>query len=133
MYKILVIDDDPNVRANIKSALMQSDLKIELHEAEDGQLGYDAAQKLEHVDFFIIDYNMPKLNGLQVVEKLLQIERFATKPIMLYTTETNPTLVMKARTMSKTIRWVIKPLNKEPFIQAVKGCLGLNVEHIYNA
>jgi two-component system chemotaxis response regulator CheY len=132
MHRILIIDDEPQVRDYIRTALKRSDLAPEVIEAEDGVKGLALASGLSDVSLFIVDYNMPGLNGLEVVERLLADERFRDKPIMLYTTETNPALVAKARALSKQLRWVIKPLQEATFVEAVKGCLGLKVAHHYS-
>jgi len=66
MSKILLIEDDQKIRAILKEILEEKDHDVE--EAGDGQEGY---KKLEQgqFDLCICDIKMPKMDGLEVLEK----------------------------------------------------------------
>jgi DNA-binding NtrC family response regulator len=66
MSKILIIEDDQKIRAILKEILEEKDHDVE--EAGDGQEGY---KKLEQgqFDLCICDIKMPKMDGLEVLEK----------------------------------------------------------------
>lgn len=66
MSKILVIEDDNKIRAILKEILEEKDHEVE--EAADGQEGY---KKLEQgaFDLCICDIKMPKMDGMEVLEK----------------------------------------------------------------
>lgn len=66
MAKILVIEDDAKIRAILREILEEKDHNVE--EASDGQEGY---KKLEqgNFDLCLCDIKMPKMDGLEVLEK----------------------------------------------------------------
>jgi two-component system, NtrC family, nitrogen regulation response regulator NtrX len=66
MSKILVVEDDAKIRAILKEILQ--DKNHEVDEAKDGSEGF---QKLEQgiYDLCICDIKMPKMDGLEVLEK----------------------------------------------------------------
>src|SRR5690606_1412027 len=66
MSKILVIEDDNKIRAILKEILEDKDHDVD--EAADGLEGY---KKLEQgtFDLCIFDIKMPKMDGIEVLEK----------------------------------------------------------------
>lgn len=65
--KVLVIDDEPGVRALISEALSLSE--ISAVQAADGLEALSYLRR-ERFDLLILDINMPKLDGLALLEKL---------------------------------------------------------------
>lgn len=69
MPKILVIDDERSIRNTLKDILEYEKFEVEL--AEDGFEGIEKASN-ERFDVILCDIKMPKMDGLEVLEKLLQ-------------------------------------------------------------
>ena len=67
MTKILVADDEPEVRKVIK--LILTGRGYEVVEASDGEETYSAAQK-EIPSLILLDVMMPLMNGFEVLDKL---------------------------------------------------------------
>ena len=65
--KILLVEDDPNIVCSLTPALKESGYTVEA--AADGESGYFSAQTSEH-DLIIMDYNLPRLNGYEIIKKL---------------------------------------------------------------
>jgi DNA-binding NarL/FixJ family response regulator len=64
--KVLIIDDSEAVREALKDILSEITIVELIGEAMDGEFGIDLVTKLEpHV--IILDLNMPKINGLDVL------------------------------------------------------------------
>lgn len=63
---ILVVEDDEELRKYIVSILMD---RFQIDEAEDGQKGYELAQKNDY-DLIVSDIMMPNMSGTQLCEKL---------------------------------------------------------------
>jgi CheY-like chemotaxis protein len=82
MAKILVVEDDP-----LMSRMYQKIFTFEGYEvvmAADGQEGLDKAR--EHKPTLILlDVMMPKLNGLQVLEKLKEDPETKSTPVIMLT------------------------------------------------
>ena len=55
-------------------------------EAEDGAKALQIAQS-EQIDLFLVDWNMPRLNGLQLVQTLRAMEDYRETPIIMITSE----------------------------------------------
>lgn len=77
-HRILLVDDDPDVRAIIGSALRPS---FEVVEAVDGQ---DALNRLEayEPDFAIVDSAMPTMDGYNLCEAIRKHDRFRGIPVI---------------------------------------------------
>ena len=68
MAKILIIDDEKAIRRTIKEILEFE--KYTVDEAEDGQVGLDMALKGNY-DVILCDIKMPKLDGTELLSKLM--------------------------------------------------------------
>ena len=69
MAKILVIDDEKAIRRSIREILEFEKHTVE--EAEDGQMGLNMALKYPY-DVILSDIKMPKLDGTELLQKLVQ-------------------------------------------------------------
>ena len=69
---ILVVDDDSQVRATIRRALME--LGYEVGEAADGEAALAALRKAERPLLVILDYVMPGMDGAQVAREIAAID-----------------------------------------------------------
>ena len=67
MAKILIIDDEKAIRAALKDILEHEKHTVE--EAEDGTAGLDKVKK-GRFDLVLCDIKMPKMDGLELLEKL---------------------------------------------------------------
>jgi DNA-binding response OmpR family regulator len=65
--RILVVDDDEDIRRIETEALVCSGYKVDA--AADGALAWDILQ-FKHYDLLVTDYNMPKMSGVDLLLKL---------------------------------------------------------------
>lgn len=65
--KILLIEDDPDVVRSLLSALKEAGYVTDA--VFDGENGYNFAQTNEY-ELIVLDYNLPKLNGREVIKKI---------------------------------------------------------------
>ena len=80
MPKILVIDDEAAIRGALKEILEYE--SYEFAEAEDGIVGIKLAEK-ENFDLIFCDIKMPKMDGIEVLEKLK--EKGIETPVVIIT------------------------------------------------
>jgi len=115
MKKILVIDDSPTVRQQVGLALSQAGYQVV--EAVDG---VDAISKVDaSINMLICDVNMPRMNGLEMLEKLRTDARWASLPVVMLTTEGQPGLIERAKKAGAK-GWIIKPFKAELLVAAVQ-------------
>ena len=70
MSKILIIDDERNIRNTLKEILEYE--KYEISEASGGPEGLDLIRKI-HFDLVLCDIKMEKMDGMEVLTKALEI------------------------------------------------------------
>src|SRR5699024_12469022 len=83
--KILVVDDFPTMRRIIRNLL--KDLGYEnVDEAEDGAI---ALEKLRNgqFEFVVSDWNMPTMDGLELLKTIRNDETLAGMPVLMVTAE----------------------------------------------
>lgn len=80
MPKILVVDDDPDVRDIYDETLTEAGYQVEL--AVDGQEGLDKILKGGY-DLILLDIMMPKIDGLTVLKKVKEGSPWKTPIVIL--------------------------------------------------
>lgn len=81
MKRILVVDDEEILRMLISDTL--EDLGYEIEEAENGEEALNKIMQKSY-DLVILDYMMPNLTGIEVIERIPS-EIKATMPILMLT------------------------------------------------
>ena len=107
--KILVVDDSMIMRSIIKNILAEKNIEnAEILEAPDGKAAFDI---LEHnnIDLLFLDWNMPELNGLELVKVLRMMDRYRTLPILMVTAEAAKYNVLEAVKEGVT-DYIVKPV-----------------------
>ncbi|MFA6434908.1 MAG: response regulator [Elusimicrobiales bacterium] len=84
MARILIIDDDQNVRSLLSEIFLALDPKHEIFTAVDGLEGVLLAKK-ELPDVIITDVDMPNMNGYGVCRQLRMDPRTMKTPILMLT------------------------------------------------
>jgi two-component system chemotaxis response regulator CheY len=117
MTSVLVVDDSEFMRKLVKSAF--SDLNIPCYyvEAVDGM---DALEKLKAnpVDLVLLDWNMPKLSGLDFLKIVRGMEEYKDLPIIMITSEAAKFNVVEALKLGAT-DYIIKPIVRKIFIEKI--------------
>ena len=81
--KILVVDDSATVRQQVGLALVQAG--FEVVEAVDGMDGADKVNTVADIALVICDVNMPRMNGLEMLEKIRADAKNAALPVVMLT------------------------------------------------
>lgn len=69
--KLVVVDDSSTMRRIIKNTLARLGYK-DILEGEDGVQGWDVLNSNPDTGMLITDWNMPEMNGLELVKKFVQ-------------------------------------------------------------
>jgi len=119
--RILVIDDDPDVRASLTKILTRAGYDVV--EAADGAAGMEL-QRREPSDLIITDIFMPGVDGLQTIRQLKK-EGSAVRIIAVSGGDRTGTVDLKehARLMG-AFKVLAKPFEMHDVLAAVKEALG---------
>jgi len=117
MKKILVIDDSATVRQQVCAALFGSGFAVV--EATDGADGLVELARHTDVAMVLCDLNMPRMNGLEMLESLQASGKARGVPVLMLTTEAAPALVDRAKKAGAK-GWIVKPFKAELLLGAVK-------------
>lgn len=115
MKKILVIDDSSTVRQQVGLALHQAGHTI--LEASDGLEGLVMLKK-GGVSMAICDVNMPRMSGIDMLEKMKLDLLISPVPVLMLTTEGQKELVDRAKAAG-AVGWIVKPFNAQLMVAAV--------------
>lgn len=120
--KILVVDDSATMRRIIKNSLGNLGY-MDLLEAEDGAAAWDIMGK-EDIKVLVTDWNMPIMNGLELVKKVRAEERYADVPIIMVTTEGGKTEVITALKAGVN-NYIVKPFTPQVLKDKLEAVLGI--------
>lgn len=116
---VLIIDDSAVMRRIHRNALTEHGVADEgIFEASDGEAALKTAAETP-IDLFLVDWNMPKLDGFQLVKKLRSVSRYASTPIIMITSEAAKYNVMEAINAGVT-NYVVKPIKGDVLWQKLK-------------
>jgi two-component system, chemotaxis family, chemotaxis protein CheY len=110
------VDDSETVRQLVGLALQQGG--YEILEAVDGADGLDKLSTHSDISMVICDINMPRMNGLEMIERLAQSKTIKKVPVVMLTTEGQPALIQRAR-QAGAKGWIVKPFKPDLLLAAV--------------
>lgn len=120
--KILTVDDSKTVRTIIRKML--SEYSCELIEAEDGMEGLAKARE-ESPNLIILDIDMPKMNGLEVLMNLRNDNKFEKTPVFMLTSKNKMQNVRIAMELGVS-GYVGKPFKRLDLIERIRKVLPLS-------
>ncbi len=115
--KVLIVDDSRTVRRHVASVLTAGGFDVT--EAVDG---VDGAEKIESTEDFsavVCDVNMPRMSGIEMLERVKSDGKNAKLPIILLTTEGQPELIARAKRAGAK-GWLVKPFRPNLLMAAVR-------------
>ena len=115
--KILVVDDSSTMRRILKMSLARCGY-TNVEEAGDGAEGL-AQCRAKQYDLVLTDWNMPNMDGLQMILNLREMPAYATVPIVMVTTEGAKDDVIEALTRGAT-SYIVKPFTPETLSEKLK-------------
>lgn len=122
--KILIVDDSPIMRNVVKNTLALLGYPADgWREAKDGETAWEAIVQ-EVPDVVLLDWNMPGMDGYELLKRIRSDRRFATLPVMMTTSENNKTHLVAAIKAGAT-DYLIKPVREDQ--------LGEKLMHIQNS
>ncbi|MDJ0391608.1 response regulator [Roseomonas sp. E05] len=117
---ILTVDDSASLRQMVRMTLSGAGYAV--LEAEDGMDGLTKA-KAAAVDMVVTDLNMPRMNGLALIQELRKLPTYRGVPILFLTTESDAGMKAQAKAAGAT-GWITKPFQQDQLLTVVKKVLG---------
>lgn len=117
MKKILLIEDNPEVRENTSEILSLANYEVLV--AENGKTGVDIAQR-QKPDLIICDIMMPELDGYGVLHILSKNEQTAAIPFIFLTAKTEKTDIRKGMNLGAD-DYLTKPFDDTDLLNAIEA------------
>ena len=117
--KILTVDDSPSVRKMVEFSLKSKGYTMGA--AGDGLEALELLNQ-EPYDAIILDVNMPRMNGLEFLEKRLEVDKIADIPVIMLTTEGQDEDRDKAISLGATA-YIIKPFKPSQLLELLEEFL----------
>lgn len=125
MSTILVIEDDPGMRENLREILRLEGFTV--HEAADGPAGIAAAHA-HRPDLILCDVAMPGADGHQVLAALKQQPATATIPFVFLTARSDHADIRRGMNLGAD-DYLGKPVEIDDLLAAVRARLQRAAEH----
>ena len=114
--RVMTVDDSATVRQVLHMTLEEAGYDVV--EAVDGA---DALEKLSEksVDMLVTDLNMPKVDGIDLIQQVRQKPGNRFMPIIMLTTESQPEKKSAGKTAGAS-GWITKPFRPEQLLAVVR-------------
>lgn len=122
--KLLVVDDSSTMRRIIKNTLQRLGYD-DILEAEHGLQAWEILDSTPGVEVLVTDWNMPEMNGLDLVKKVRADDRFVDIPIIMVTTEGGKAEVITALKAGVN-NYIVKPFTPQVLKEKLEAVLGIN-------
>ena len=122
---ILLIEDDPGDELITREAFADNKIKNVLHVARDGEEGLDflyrrgAHTRAPRPDLILLDLNLPKYDGRQLLEKVKSDIELCDIPIVVLTTSSAQDDILRSYKLHANA-YVTKPVDLDQFMKAVR-------------
>ncbi|WP_069166412.1 response regulator [Nocardia altamirensis] len=122
---ILLVEDDPGDELMTREAFEDNKIGNTLHVAHDGQEALDFLYRQgEHAeaprpDLILLDLNLPKYDGRQVLEKIKADADLAHIPVVVLTTSAAEEDILRSYKLHANA-YVTKPVDLDQFVAAIK-------------
>jgi two-component system chemotaxis response regulator CheY len=112
--RALVVDDSRTMRAIMTRHL--HDLGVEVHEASTGIEGLTALHRIGKTDLVMIDWNMPEMDGFELLRRIRADSQFDETRLMMVTTESEMANVASALEAGAN-EYLMKPFDRDALLE----------------
>lgn len=118
--RVLIVDDSRFVRDYVRGMLEEKG--VECEEAADGYAALERLHSGAHFDLALVDWNMPAMNGLELL-KQIRAEGYRDLKVLMVTTEDENACILRALEAGAD-EYLMKPFDYEA-LQEKLAMLGL--------
>jgi CheY-like chemotaxis protein len=123
--EVLLVEDDPGDELMTREAFEDNKIGNRLHVARDGEEALDFLYRrgkhagAPRVDLVLLDLNLPKYDGRQVLEKIRSDPELTHLPVVILTTSSSEEDILRSYKLHANA-YVTKPVDVNQFISAVR-------------
>src|SRR5262247_900520 len=125
--RILLVEDDPKDTELTRTALEEYNLSNEVVVASDGEEALDylyyrgkfQRRSGENPAVMLLDLKLPKVNGLEVLEKIKSDDALRMIPVVVLTSSREERDMVKSYKLGVNA-YVVKPVDFHEFVNAIK-------------
>ena len=117
--RILAVDDDVPAVSSLRQILAQKGYDVQT--ATSGEAALELIER-ESYDLFILDVNMPGVNGLEVCRKIRETPKTVDTPVIFLTAKSTPADVEKGLALGANY-YMTKPFSGLDLVRKVRLCL----------
>jgi CheY-like chemotaxis protein len=118
----LVIDDDSTVRELVSDVLKKMAAKVVT--AVNGENALAVLQSIDKPDLIVVDLIMPKMDGVQFVQRLRNIKIFEDVPVILMTANHDPEFLLEAADL-RLAGLLMKPVDSRKLTEKAEKIFSL--------
>ncbi|MGE4519493.1 MAG: response regulator [Desulfobacteraceae bacterium] len=119
--KVLIVDDMENMCKSIRNMMKILKYGSSFTLCYNGEHALKAMNQKDF-DLAIMDWNMPKMKGIEVLEHIRNNKKFRDMPVIMITAESNKEIVAEAAE-SDIDAYILKPLTVKSLENKVKGVI----------
>jgi CheY-like chemotaxis protein len=121
--RVLIVDDSRTMRLLVRRVIERSIFRLDVEEASNGTT---ALSRFDHdsFDLVFLDYNMPGLNGIETLERVLA--RDPSTKVIMFSAERDDEHVRQAAALGASA-FLYKPFFRADVDRALHGALGLKM------
>ena len=123
--EVLLVEDDPGDELMTREAFEDNKIGNRLHVARDGEEALDflyrrgVHSEAPRVDLVLLDLNLPKYDGRQVLERIRADPDLTHLPVVVLTTSSSEEDILRSYKLHANA-YVTKPVDVNQFIAAVR-------------
>ena len=123
--EVLLVEDDPGDEMLTREAFEENKIANRLHVVRDGEEALDFLYRrgkhsdAPRVDLMLLDLNLPKYDGRQVLEQIRTDPELTHLPVVILTTSSSEEDVLRSYKLHANA-YVTKPVDFDNFIAAIR-------------
>jgi len=117
--KILLVEDNPADIRLTEEAFKQFRIHNKLHIVRDGEEALEYLYNKKNPDIILLDLNLPKMNGVEVLKEIKQNEKLKHIPVIILTTSNNDDDIYNSY-KNYASAYITKPVSMKDFIKAIE-------------
>ena len=124
--EVLLVEDNENDLELTRIGFKKSKLLLNLHHVKDGMECMEFLRKqgayadAPRPDLILLDLNMPRMNGQEVLAEIVADEALCNLPVIVLTTSTGDEEIVKMYKL-RCSSYIAKPVDFEQFLRVVQS------------